>query len=89
MTGGIDRGRDAFDRQAWGRAYDQLSAAGREEPLEVEDLERLAAAAYLIGHSEESSDIWTRAHQECAATRRRGTSSTLRLLARIRPVEQW
>ncbi|HEX7521103.1 MAG TPA: DNA-binding response regulator, partial [Acidimicrobiia bacterium] len=66
MTRGIDRGRDAFDRQAWGRAYDQLSAAGREEPLEVEDLERLAAAAYLIGHSEESSDIWTRAHQECA-----------------------
>jgi DNA-binding CsgD family transcriptional regulator len=66
MADGIDRGRDAFDRQAWGRAYEHLSAAAYDEPLEVEDLERLASAAYLIGHSEESSDIWTRAHQECA-----------------------
>ena len=63
---GIERGRDAFGQRAWGLAYKQLSAADREEPLEVEDLERLAAAAYLLGHSEESSDVWARAHQECA-----------------------
>lgn len=62
----ISRGRDAFDRQAWGRAYDELSAAGREKALEVEDLERLAAAAYLVGRGAESSDLWARAHQECA-----------------------
>jgi DNA-binding NarL/FixJ family response regulator len=66
MGDGIDRGRDAFDRQAWGAAYEQLTAAATVEPLEVEDLERLAAAAYLAGHSDESSQIWARAHQECA-----------------------
>jgi len=59
-------GRDAFDSQAWGRAYAELSAAADEEPLEVEDLERLASAAYLLGRREESSDVWARAHGECA-----------------------
>jgi hypothetical protein len=66
MADGIDRGRDAFDRQAWGRAYEHLSAAAHDEPLEVEDLERLASAAYLVGRSAESSDVWALAHQECA-----------------------
>ncbi|MBA2531407.1 MAG: DNA-binding response regulator [Nocardioidaceae bacterium] len=66
MVEGIDRGRDAFNRQAWGGAYEHLSAAGRDEPLEVEDLERLACAAYLVGRSAESSDAWARAHAECA-----------------------
>ncbi len=66
MGESIDRGRDAFDRQAWGRAYEHLSAAAREEPLEVDDLERLASAAYLAGRGAESSDVWASAHQECA-----------------------
>ena len=66
MSTDADRGRDAFDRLAWGRAYDQLSAAAQHEPLEVDDLERLAAAAYLTGRSAESSDIWADAHKECA-----------------------
>ncbi|MEO5838382.1 MAG: LuxR C-terminal-related transcriptional regulator [Acidimicrobiales bacterium] len=66
MSEGIDRARDAFDRQAWSHAYEQLSAAARDEPLEIEDLERLASAAYLVGRSDESCDVWARAHQECA-----------------------
>ncbi|MDP9181619.1 MAG: DNA-binding response regulator, partial [Actinomycetota bacterium] len=66
MAEGLDRGRDAFNRQAWLRAYEDLSGADRDEPLEVEDLERLASAAYLVGHNDESSDVWARAHQECA-----------------------
>lgn len=66
VDAGIDRGRDAFDRQAWGRAYEHLSAAAREEQLEVADLERLAAAAYLAGYGEESSDVWAKASSECA-----------------------
>ena len=66
MAEGLDRARDAFDRSAWRRAYDQLTVAARDEPLEIEDLERLASAAYLIGRSDESSDVWSRAHQECA-----------------------
>jgi DNA-binding CsgD family transcriptional regulator len=66
MSEGIDRARDAFDRQAWSRAYEHLSMAAQVEPLEIEDLERLASAAFLLGRSEESSDVWARAHQECA-----------------------
>ena len=56
----LDRGRAAFGRRAWGDSYAQLSAADREAPLEPEDLERLATAAYLSG--KDADDIWTRAH---------------------------
>ena len=66
MSAAIDRGRDAFDRQAWRRAYEQLSAAARDEPLGADDLERLASAAYLVGLREESCQVWARAHQQCA-----------------------
>ena len=66
MAEELDRGRDAFNRQAWRRAYDDLADADRAEPLEIEDLERLASAAYLVGLSDESSEVWTRAHHECA-----------------------
>ena len=65
MAEGIARARDAFDRQAWGRAYADLSAAARDEPLEIDDL-RLACAAYLVGRNDESSEVWARASQECA-----------------------
>jgi DNA-binding CsgD family transcriptional regulator len=63
---GIGRARDAFDKQAWRRAYDELSAAAVVEPLEVEDLERLASAAYLAGLSDESRSAWISAHEKCA-----------------------
>lgn len=66
MGDGIDRGRDAFDRQAWGRAYQHLSAAEEEEPLEIDDLERFATAADHAGFSEASSALWAEASQECA-----------------------
>ena len=61
----LDGGRAAFGRQAWGDAYAQLSAADTEAPLELDDLERLAVAAYLVGRDEDSIDIWARAHHEC------------------------
>lgn len=66
MTGGIDGGREAFDRQAWGEALAHLSAADAELALAAEDLERLAVAAYLVGRAEESVEAWTRAHLKCA-----------------------
>jgi DNA-binding CsgD family transcriptional regulator/tetratricopeptide (TPR) repeat protein len=61
----LDAGRSSFGRQAWGDAYAQLSAADKEAPLELEGLERLAVAAYMVGRDEESTDIWARAHHEC------------------------
>ncbi|MGI9624308.1 MAG: tetratricopeptide repeat protein, partial [Acidimicrobiales bacterium] len=66
MVGEVDRGRDAFDRRAWGRAYDHLVAAAEHGPLDVEDLERLACAAYVTGRNDESSEVWAKAHQESA-----------------------
>jgi DNA-binding NarL/FixJ family response regulator len=66
MGDGIGRAREAFSRQAWRRAYDELSAAAVAEPLEVDDLERLASAAYLAGLSDESRSAWISAHEKCA-----------------------
>ena len=60
----LNRGRDAFCRRAWTDAYVSLAAADRDKPLQSDDLERLATAAYLIGKDAESVEIWTRAHQE-------------------------
>jgi ATP/maltotriose-dependent transcriptional regulator MalT len=36
-----------------------------DTPLELEDLERLAVTAHLVGRDSESSDVWSRAHHEC------------------------
>jgi DNA-binding CsgD family transcriptional regulator len=61
MTDACEQGRQAFERQAWGVAYASLSAAA-ESPLEVEDLERLAVAAYLVGEDMASVEAWSAAH---------------------------
>ena len=65
MASVIDQGREAFEREAWGDVFRHLSAADVEHGLGLEDWERLAVAAYLIGRSEESDEAWTRAHLEC------------------------
>lgn len=61
-AGSLDRGRAAFERQAWASAYAQLMAVDREAALEPEDLERLAIAVHLVGRDAESTDVWARAH---------------------------
>lgn len=58
----LDRGREAFRQRAWGEAFALLSAADREAPLEPPDLERLAAAAHLLGKDAESTDLMARAY---------------------------
>ena len=57
-------GRDAFARHAWTQAYAELSAADRASPLDLEDVERLAVSAYLIGRDQASADLWARAHSD-------------------------
>ena len=47
----------------WGVAFDQLSAVHREGRLEVEDLERLAVAAYMVGRDDACDEAWIAAHQ--------------------------
>ena len=57
-------GRLAYERHAWGEAYESLSAADAAGDLGPEDLERLAIAAYLTGRPDESVAIGARAHLE-------------------------
>src|SRR5215218_446152 len=56
-----DRGRALFGRRAWGDAYAALSAADAADPLDAEDLERLATAAHLLGRDAERVEAWERA----------------------------
>ena len=60
----LDRGRAAYDRQAWADARDLLSAADRETPLGLDDLEHLAIATYLVGEYAESMEISQRGYRE-------------------------
>lgn len=41
-----------------------MSAADRDEPLGIDDLECLAAVAHLTG-SDDCADLWIRAHHDC------------------------
>jgi len=61
-TEALARGRAAFKQDAWSEAYTQLAAADSVAPLEPEDLDRLATAAYLVGEDAASADACTRAH---------------------------
>jgi DNA-binding NarL/FixJ family response regulator len=63
-NGAQGRGREAFERHVWGEAYAQLAAADGVAPLDVDDLERLACAAYLTGNDEIADEVWVRAHTE-------------------------
>jgi len=61
----LRKGRGAYALRRWAEAYAQLSAADLAAPLGVDDLERLAAAAFLTGRDEVYAELWVRAHQEC------------------------
>src|SRR5687768_8566891 len=59
----IERGRAAFERHAWAEAYAQLATAAADDALGLDDLERLALTAELVGRGEEGSEHLARAHQ--------------------------
>ncbi len=61
-TAELERGRQAFARQAWASAHTSLSAADRAEPLAPADLELLATAAYMTGRATEYLAVLERAH---------------------------
>src|SRR5262245_57391600 len=61
-SGKLNRGREAHAREAWSDARTLLAEADREAPLEPEDLERLAAATFLVGEEAACIDALTRAH---------------------------
>jgi DNA-binding CsgD family transcriptional regulator len=53
-------------RRSWAEAFALLSEAYRIEPLQPEDLEQLALAAYLVGKDDDCADAWLAAHQAFA-----------------------
>jgi tetratricopeptide (TPR) repeat protein len=59
----LARARQSFEQHTWADSYRLFEAADREAPLEPEDLERLATAAYLMGREDESEAFWERAHR--------------------------
>ena len=59
----LERGRAAYDQQAWADAYAALSAAAEATPLEPDDLVRLSTAAALTGREEEGDEVNARAYQ--------------------------
>jgi len=58
----LNRGRESYARRAWSRAYERLSLADRAAPLDAEDLELLATAAYMLGRDDEYVSALERAH---------------------------
>jgi len=58
----LENGRAAFERAAWADAYAALAAADAHTPLDPDDLDRLATAAYLVGEDAVSAQARTRAH---------------------------
>jgi DNA-binding CsgD family transcriptional regulator len=63
-TGVLAQAGASFAKRSWGHAYAQFTTADAATPLDLDDLEKLALAAYLSGHDEESRLAWTRAHHE-------------------------
>src|SRR4026209_2779238 len=59
----VQRGRKSFEQRAWAESYRLLQAANRDAPLDAEDLERLAIAAYLVGRDDDCEAFTARAHQ--------------------------
>ena len=61
-AGSLESGREAVARQAWGDAYRDLSAADAAERLDVDDLERLALSAHMVGRTDDAARAWERAY---------------------------
>jgi DNA-binding CsgD family transcriptional regulator len=64
MSDLLTQARAAFDRQDWSAACQAFASADRDQPLEPDNIERLAVAATLLGRDTESTALWARAHQE-------------------------
>ena len=59
--------RERFERQSWREAHELLTSAEAEQPLSPEDVNRLAACAYMLGRESEAVDLLARAHNEFLA----------------------
>ena len=65
---GIDQGREAGRPPAWADVYESLSRPDESDSLSGDDLELLAAAAYLLGNADECRQALERAHRAHLST---------------------
>jgi len=63
----LERGRAAYLDRHWVEAATRLGSANRTEPLEADDLVRLATSAYILGELTIGTDYLTRAHEQFLA----------------------
>jgi DNA-binding CsgD family transcriptional regulator len=61
----LELARRSFDDQGWAESHRLYSAADREAPLDPQDLERFATAAYLMCRDAESESLRERAYHAC------------------------
>jgi DNA-binding CsgD family transcriptional regulator len=59
----LEHGRACCGRRDWGGAYAALRSADEEAPLDAEDLDRLANAAYFTGRDREFEQILERLYR--------------------------
>jgi DNA-binding CsgD family transcriptional regulator len=59
----LDRGRAAYREHRWSEAIAELERAEHDGAITAEDLEHLATAQILVGHTQEGVDTLTRAHE--------------------------
>ena len=71
----LELGRECYGRRAWGDAYRALLCADQAAPLEADDLERLATAAFVTGHDGEFQRIHERLHRMYAEAGARGRAA--------------
>ncbi len=62
-TSQLREGRDAFGQRSWKVAYSALGAAHEADALEVDDLQRLAVASFLVGDEDTFVKSLQEAHQ--------------------------
>jgi DNA-binding CsgD family transcriptional regulator len=63
MLDNLRKGRETYARRAWLDCYHAFLRADQATPLEADDLERLATAAYLIGRELEFQRLIERLHR--------------------------
>jgi DNA-binding CsgD family transcriptional regulator len=59
----LERGREAYAREAWLDAYESLARADGERSLAADDLALLATCAYMIGRESEYRTLLERAYR--------------------------
>lgn len=58
----LKRGREYHTAQSWLQAFECLSSADQIQPLDADDLERTATAAYMLGRDADYVECLERAH---------------------------